>query len=279
MNDPLLFTFDYYKKAADYIKSKINGFEPEIGMILGSGLNNYAQRVEKVAEIPYQKIPNFLISTAPGHEGKLIFGTVEGRRVVIMAGRFHHYEGYSYQQLAIPVRVLKLLGIKTLIVTNAAGAVNTDYKVGDLMIIKDHINFTGECPMVGKNVDEFGIRFYDCCDVYSKELRKIALDVSKTSDMTVHEGVYFFYPGPNFETPAEIRAERVLGADATGMSTITEALTAAHCGLPCLGMSLICNMAAGVLEEKLSGDDVNKAAAAAAEKLEIYFSEVLRRLP
>ena len=273
------YTYDYYRKSADYIRSVIGDFEPEIGLILGTGLGKFSARIEDPVEIPYRDIPNYLVSTAPGHSGKLIFGTVEGRKVMCMSGRFHTYEGYSFEELAIPVRVMKLLGVRLLVVTNAAGAVNTGYRPGDVMIIKDHIKLNGFSPMRGPNVAEFGDRFFDISDLYSQELREIAQQCGEDSGLTIHEGVYFFFPGPQFETPAEVRAARILGGDAVGMSTVTETLTAGHCGIPVLGLSLMTNMAAGVLEQKLSGEEVEETAQRVAPLLEAYFAKVLKALP
>ncbi|MCQ2561099.1 MAG: purine-nucleoside phosphorylase [Clostridia bacterium] len=273
------FTYEYYKTSADYIKGIIGDFQPEIGLILGSGLGGYVDRIEDPIVIPYKDIPNFLISTAPGHEGKLLFGTVDGRKVMCMAGRFHSYEGYEFEQLTIPVRVMKIIGIKMLIVTNAAGAINKSYNVGDVMIIKDHIKLTGASPMRGPNIDEFGPRFFDITNMYNKDLRKLAVACAEGSGLTIHEGNYFFFTGPQFETPAEIIAARTLGGDAAGMSTVTEALTAAHCGIPVLGLSLMTNMAAGVLDQPLSGEEVNEAAAKVAPLLEKYFTKIMQNLP
>ena len=273
------YTYDYFKKSADYIRSVIGGFEPEIGLILGTGLGKFSARIEDPVEIPYRDIPNYLVSTAPGHSGKLIFGTVEGRKVMCMSGRFHTYEGYSFEELSIPVRVMKLMGVKLLVVTNAAGAVNESYRPGDVMIIKDHIKLNGFSPMRGPNVAEFGDRFFDISDLYCRELRQIAEQCGEDSGLTIHEGVYFFFPGPQFETPAEVRAARILGGDAVGMSTVTETLTAGHCGMPVLGLSLMTNMAAGVLEQKLSGEEVEETAQRVAPLLEAYFAKVLKALP
>lgn len=272
------YDYAYYEKIADFIRFASGGFEPELGIILGSGLGGYADKIEKVAEIPYKDIPNFLVSTAPGHDGRLILGFAEGRKVVCMSGRFHSYEGYSFEQLSLPVRIMKILGIKILVLTNAAGAINKEYNVGDIMIIKDHIKLTGDSPMRGTNITEFGDRFFDISDMYSKSLREIALNCAEGSGLTVREGVYFFFTGPQFETPAEIRAARILGGDAAGMSTVNESLTAAHCGIPVLGLSLMTNMAAGVLEVKLSGEEVNEAARKASPLLEKYFSKLIRNL-
>ncbi len=273
------YTYDYYRKSADYIRSVTGDFEPEIGLILGTGLGKFSARIEDPVEIPYKDIPNYLVSTAPAHSAKLIFGTVEARRAMCMSGRFHTYEGYSFEELAIPVRVMKLLGVKLLVVTNAAGAVNVDYRPGDVMIIKDHIKLNGFSPMRGPNVPEFGDRFFDVSDLYCRELRQIAEQCGEDSGLTIHEGVYFFFPGPQFETPAEVRAARILGGDAVGMSTVTETLTAGHCGMPVLGLSLMTNMAAGVLEQKLSGEEVEETAQRVAPLLEAYFAKVLKALP
>ncbi len=189
----------------------------------------------------------FLFSCFNGssHAGKLILGTLAGKKVVCMSGRFHYYEGYSFEQLAAPVRLLKNLGVQKIILTNAAGAVNKAYKPGDVMIIADHINLMGVSPTRGKNISEFGDRFFDVSNMYARSLRKIARDCAENSGLTIHEGVYYIFSGPQFETPAEIRAVRILGADAVGMSTVTEALTAAQCSIPVLGLSLMTNMAAG----------------------------------
>ena len=275
----MAFVYEDYKKSADFILEKIGDFKPEIGIVLGSGLGGFSNCIENPIEIPYGSIPNFPVSTAPGHAGKFIFGTVSGRRLMCMSGRFHHYEGYSENILTMPVRVMKLCGIKELILTNAAGAVNKDYGIGDIMILKDHINIFGVSPMRGPYIEEFGERFFDVSDMYSKDLRDIAKEAAKESELTFREGVYFFAPGPMFETPAEIRAERILGADACGMSTVTEALTAAHCGIPVLAFSLISNMAAGVSEVPLSADDVLETGKKVGPLFEKYIVDLLRRLP
>ena len=186
------FTYEYYKVCADYIRERAP-FEPEIGLILGTGLGPFASQIENPVSIPYRDIPNFLVSTAPGHAGKLIFGTISGKKVVCMAGRFHSYEGYSFEQLSIPVRVLKLLGIRKLILTNAAGAVNESYHPGDIMILNDHLKLTGDSPMKGPNIPEFGDRFFDISRMYTPELRKIAKECAKDTGLHIHEGVYMFF--------------------------------------------------------------------------------------
>lgn len=244
-----------YNKAADYIKLKVTA-QPKIGIILGSGLGGLADIVENAQAIDYADIPGFSHSTAPGHKGRLVFGELSGKSVVCMQGRFHFYEGYSMSEVVFPVRVMKKLGVELLIVTNAAGGINFDYNVGDLMIIKDHINFMGTNPLIGNNADEFGARFPDMSKTYTPELREAALNAARCCGMTAHEGVYLSCTGPSYETPAEIRAFRVLGADAVGMSTVPEVITAAHCGMKVLAFSLITNMAAGVLDKPLDGAEV-----------------------
>ncbi|MDO4492667.1 MAG: purine-nucleoside phosphorylase [Clostridia bacterium] len=271
------YTEAYFKASADYVLEKA-GFAPEIGVILGSGLSPLGEAVENAIEIPYADIPNYLVSTVQGHAGKLILGTVAGKKVVCMSGRFHTYEGYDPEELTAPIRLFKLLGCKAAVVTNAAGGVNTDYKPGDIMIISDHIKLMGDSPMRGRNVDEFGPRFFDVSKMYTPELREIARRLGKDSGLTIHEGCYFFMTGPQFETPAEIRAIRILGGDAVGMSTVTEALTAAHCGLPFLGLSVITNMAAGILDQPLGHTEVIETANAIRDRLTAYVKAIIAEI-
>ena len=271
------YNFEYFKKSADYVRSLIND-EPEIAIVLGSGLGDFASRIEDPIEIKYEDIPNFLVSTVESHAGKLIFGKAGGKKIICMSGRFHFYEGYDYEQLVIPIRLFKLLGVKATILTNAAGAVNTDYKVGDIMIVSDHIKLNGASPLRGKNVDFFGPRFFDVTDMYTKKLRELALNCAEDSGLTFREGVYMFFTGPQFETPAEIRAARILGADAVGMSTVTEALTAAHCSMPLLAFSVMTNMAAGVLDQKLSDEEGGIAAAKISERFGKYIEKVISQI-
>jgi len=252
--------FEFFSACAEYVKNIIND-EPEVGIILGSGLKDFSKRIIDPVVIPYEKIPNFLVSTVESHEGKLIFGSLQGKKIICMSGRFHHYEGYPFEMLTLPVRLFKLLGVKKTIITNAAGAVNESYRPGDIMIIKDHLKLTGASPLQGDNIPEFGPRFFDTTDMYTKELREKALLCAKESTLNIHEGVYMYFTGPQFETPAEIRAARILGADAVGMSTVTEALTAAHCSMPLLGLSVMTNMAAGILDKKLTDEEVGETAA------------------
>lgn len=268
------YTVEFFQKGADYVMSIIKD-KPEIAIILGSGLGDFVSKIKNPIEIKYDDIPNFLVSTVASHAGKLIYGEVGGKKVICMAGRFHSYEGYDFEQLVIPVRLFKLLGVKATILTNAAGAVNKSYNVGDIMIVSDHIKLNGASPLRGKNLDFFGPRFFDVTDMYTKKLRKIALKCAEGSGLIFREGVYMFFPGPQFETPAEIRAARLLGADAVGMSTVTEALTAAHCSMPLLAFSVMTNMAAGVLDCKLSDEEVGIAAAKIADRFGAYIEKVI----
>ena len=252
--------------------------QAEIGIILGCGLGDYAEALEDAVKLPYSEIPGFPRSTVAGHAGMWCCGTLHGKRVVMMQGRFHYYEGYSMKDVTLPVRVMQKIGVKTLIVTNAAGGVNLSYHRGDFMLIADHIKLNGSSPLRGRNVDEFGPRFFDVTRMYTPELRKLAKTCAAKLGFSVQEGVYFFMPGPQFETPAEIRTIRTLGGDAVGMSTVTEALTAAHCGLPLLGISVITNMAAGITGEAVSGEEVNETGAAVAERFSRYLEKILEEM-
>ncbi len=267
-------TFEFFKTSADYVK-EIIGEKPDCALILGSCLGGFSARIQNKIEIDYEDIPNFLTSTVSSHAGKLIFGTVAGKKLLCMSGRFHFYEGYDFEQLTVPIRLFKLLGAEYTIITNASGAVNTSYKPGDIMIIKDHIKLNGSSPLRGKNTEEFGSRFFDVTDMYTASLRKKALKCAENTDLNVHEGIYMYFTGPQFETPAEIRAARILGADAVGMSTVTEALTAAHCSMPLLAAAVITNMAAGVTSNKLSFDEVDVTADAIADKFGDYIEKII----
>ena len=271
------YTYEYFQKSADYVKS-IVPYTPEVAIVLGSCLGPFADTIEDPIVIDYKDIPNFLISTVDSHAGKLIFGTVAGKKVVCMSGRFHSYEGYDFEQLVIPVRLFKLLGVKATILTNAAGAVNESYRPGDIMIVKDHIKLAGHSPLRGPNVDEFGPRFFDVTNMYTPALRALAKDCAEGIDLRVHEGVYYFFTGPQFETPAEIRAVRILGADAVGMSTVTEALTAAHCGMPLMCLSVMTNMAAGVLDRPLTNGEVDETAKTIATRFSAYVTKIIGRI-
>ena len=272
------FTYDDYCESADMIASHLGDFRPEVLLVLGSGLGFLGDRVEARTCVSYADIPHFRASTAPGHEGRFVFGELRGKRVAVMQGRMHCYEGYTMEDAAYACRVIRLLGAKTMIVTNAAGAVNTEYSAGDLMLISDHIKLFDFGPLWGPNIDEFGTRFPDMSSVYSPRLRELAKEVAREQDLTLREGVYMYFPGPQFETPAEVRAARVLGADAVGMSTVPEAIAAAHCGYEILGVTLCANMAAGVLPQPLSGEEVNEMAEQSAPHFSSLILGCLERL-
>ncbi|GGN95363.1 purine-nucleoside phosphorylase [Saccharibacillus kuerlensis] len=253
------------QEAADYIRSKTD-LTPEIGLILGSGLGILANLIEDAVSIPYEDIPHFPVSTVEGHEGELLIGTIKGRPVVMMKGRFHMYEGYGPEVTAFPVRVMKNLGVSGLLVTNAAGGVNTSFKPGDLMLLSDHLNLTGTSPLIGPNDSALGVRFPDMSEAYSRRLRAAAKEAASEHDFNFQEGVYAGLLGPTYETPAEIRMLRTLGADAVGMSTVSETIVARHAGIEVLGISCITNMAAGILDQPLSHDEVMETADMVKEK-------------
>lgn len=246
-------------QSAAYLKAKLP-FLPEIGLVLGSGLGGIADELEAPACIPYGEIPHFKTSTAPDHAGRFVCGLLSGKKVLCMQGRLHGYEGYAAEDIAYPVYVMKALGVHTLVLTNASGGVNTAFSVGDFMLIEDHINMTGKSPLTGPNDDMLGTRFPDMTFAYDPRLREKALSAAKECRETLHRGVYCGVNGPQFETPAEIRMFRTLGADAVGMSTVYEVIAAAHCGLPVVAIAMITNMAAGVLMQPLSGAEVNEIA-------------------
>ena len=245
--------------AAQYVKDCFPEM-PEIGLILGSGLGDYADTLNDVIRIPYSDIPNFPVPTVPGHSGAMVFGRKADKPVLILQGRIHYYEGLSQQEITLPVRVLAALGVKTLVLTNACGGVNLEFRPGDLMLISDHINFSGSNPLIGANLDAFGPRFPDMSDLYTASLRKAIREKAAEAGIALREGVYAMYSGPNYETPAEIRMFRILGADTVGMSTVPEALVAGQCGMQVVGISCITNMAAGVLPVKLSHAEVIETA-------------------
>ncbi len=244
-----------YRIAADYISERIK-LTPQIAIILGSGLGPLINSVEQPVEIDYEDIPGFPHTTVKGHQGRLVCGILGGKHILAMKGRFHYYEGWDISQVVFHIRVFKLLGISNLIVTNAAGGVNTSFTPGDLMLITDHISLFAPSPLRGPNQDEFGPRFPDMCNIYDPDTIALAREVADKKGTILKEGVYAFTQGPMFETPAEIRALRMLGADAVGMSTVPEVITARHCGMKILGISCITNMAAGVLGLKLNHEEV-----------------------
>ena len=260
--------------AAAYLLENVS-LRPTVGMILGSGLGDYADTLEERVSIPFAQIPHFPVPTVAGHSGALVFGKKRGQQVVVLQGRIHYYEGLPMQEITLPVRVLAALGVKTLILTNAAGGVNLGFNPGDLMLLSDHINFSGSNPLIGRNLDAFGPRFPDMSDLYNADLRRAIKEKAAEKGINLREGVYAMYSGPNYETPAEIRMFRVLGADAVGMSTVPEALVAGHCGMRVVGISCITNMAAGVLPRKLDHSEVMETAARVHDTFHILVDEIL----
>ncbi|MFH1879733.1 MAG: purine-nucleoside phosphorylase [Bacillota bacterium] len=236
-------------QAADFIRGACG--RAEIAVVLGSGLGDYAGRLKDAKTIPYADIPHFPVSTAEGHAGNWHAGTLHGKRVYLMQGRFHAYEGYGMEEVTMPVRVMARLGVKTLILTNAAGGVNTAFPQGCLMLIEDTINLSGRNPLIGTNLKDFGSRFPDMTYALDPALKKLANDVAQSLGIPLEHGVYCWLTGPSYETPAEIRALRILGADAVGMSTVPEIIVGRHCGMRVLGISCITNMAAGILDREL----------------------------
>lgn len=268
-----------YQNAANYIREQIQGQTPLVGVILGSGLGALADHIENPVVIPYNSIPGFPISTAIGHKGNLIFGDLAGKKVIAMQGRFHYYEGYTMEQVTFPVRVLKLLGISYLFVSNAAGGLNLGYTIGDLMIIKDHINLLPN-PLVGPNIEEFGPRFPDMTRPYDPALRRLARKIGEEMGLTLREGVYIGCTGPCYETPAEYKFFRTVGSDAVGMSTVPEVIVARHCDIPCFGMSVITDLAHDDMPEdyETDGAEIVKAADQAACKMTALFQKMIERL-
>lgn len=267
-----------YQESAEALRARLGTFRPRVLLILGSGLGFLGDEVENPIAVPYGEVPHMRPSTAPDHRGRFVFGRLAGQDAAVMQGRLHTYEGWSMAEAAYPVRLARLLGADTLIVTNAAGAVNTAFAPGDIMLITDHIKLFGAGPLDGPNIDEFGPRFPDVSRVYTPSLREAARQSAQELGLRLRQGVYMYFPGPQFETPAEVRAARLLGADAVGMSTVPEAIAAAHCGMRVLGLTLCTNMAAGVLERPLSGREVLEAAEAAAPGFSALVKACLKRV-
>ena len=265
--------------AADYIKQQLGGRKPLVGIILGSGLGRLAMAVENPLIIPYKTIPGFPVSTAVGHKGNFIIGTLGGKEVIMMQGRIHYYEGYSMDDVTLPTRVMKVVGIKYLFVSNAAGGVNYDYKIGDLVILKDHINLQPN-PLIGPNMDDFGPRFPDMTRPYDPDLIAKAEKIAADMGVKVHKGVYFGGTGPTYETPSEYKYIRIIGGDVTGMSTIPEVITARHSDIPVFGMSVVTNEAHDEYDKdyKNDGDEVVKAADKAAGTMCEIFKKLIESL-
>ena len=262
-------------RAADVILEKCG--EAEIGLILGSGLADSLD-LENSTSIKYKDIPNFPLSTVSGHKSEWAFGTLYGKKVCAMRGKIHYYEGRSTQDITFPIRVMKLLGVKTLIVTGAVGGINRDFNPGELMLIKDSINFGGLNPLIGPNMDELGPRFPDMTYAYDRDLCDLARKCAEEQGITLREGVYIWFSGPSYETPAEIRAARILGADVVGMSTVPEVIVARHCGIRVLGITCITNMAAGILDKPLDHDDVLVTGAKARGDFTKLVKEIIKNM-
>ncbi len=262
------------QNAVNSIREKTD-FVPEIAIVLGSGLGGFADEIDVVATVDYGEIKGFPVSTVAGHKGRFVFGYLSGKAVVAMQGRVHYYEGYPIGDVVMPTRIMGMLGAKKLILTNAAGGVNYNYRPGDFMIITDHITNFVPSPLIGENIEELGVRFPDMSEVYSKRLRKIVAESAIECGISIKEGVYVQLTGPNYETPAEIRMCRTLGADAVGMSTACEAMTARHMGLEVCGISCITNMASGMNREPLSHKEVQETADRVAEQFKALITAVV----
>lgn len=264
-------TYDVMAAAAEALKAKISKL-PEVGLILGSGLGGLADEIVNPVYVPYDTLEGFPVSTVEGHAGRFVIGDFEGRSVIAMQGRFHYYEGYDIAAVAMPVYVMKLLGVTHLLLTNAAGGANTGYEPGDLMLIEDHLNLSGHNPLIGPNDERFGPRFPDASEVYDKALNAKIRELAKDLGIRLQRGVYAMSPGPSYETPAEVRMARTLGADAVGMSTVPEALVANHCGIKTVGISCITNMAAGILDQPLHHGEVVET----AERVKSTFTALVK---
>jgi purine-nucleoside phosphorylase len=266
-----------FNEAVSYLK-RVYPYTPQVGIVLGSGLGNFSDEVEIEKEISYTDIPHFPVSTVEGHKGKLIFGNLSGKKIVCMAGRFHFYEGYDAKQVVFPIRILKLLGIKTLLLSCAAGGVNPDFKVGDLMIITDHISFFTQNPLIGKNISDFGLRFPDMSEPYKKELIQKAKGIGKRLGIALREGVYYGVTGPTYETRAEYKLVHALGGDAVGMSTVQECIAANHMKLPVFAMSVITDIGIRDTENKITHEEVLHAAKEAEPNFAAIFKEMVKEI-
>ena len=270
--------FEKIKSTAQFLKDQTN-FIPEVGIILGSGLGGLVKSIEVKYKFDYSEVPNFPVSTVEGHDGKLIFGILGGKNVMAMQGRFHYYEGYLMQEVTFPVRVMKLMGVKTLFLSNAAGGLNPAFEVGDLMIIRDHINMFPENPLRGKNIDELGTRFPEMSQTYNPELIARAKKIAREHKIKFQSGVYIGSPGPTLETPAEYNMFRLLGADSTGMSTVPEVIVARHAGMDCFGISVITNLAKPAdIDKPTSHEEVQNVAQIAEQNMTLIFIEMIKSL-
>ena len=270
--------YNQIKEAADYIKGKLAGNTPEIGIVLGSGLGEFADQVEDKVVIPYSEIPHFHQTTVKGHQGRIVSGHLKGKKVIVFQGRFHRYEGHSMQDVVLPVRVVSLLGAKNLILTNAAGGMSPRYTPGELVVITDHINLTGDNPLIGPNIEELGERFPDMSRTYNPSLNEIITKSAKEINIKLETGIYIGVLGPSYETPAEIQMFAKMGADMVGMSTVAEAIAAHHAGLKVCGISCITNFAAGMGQESLNHDEVKEVANQVKEKFTALLLQTIHNM-
>ena len=264
------------KESANFITEKTN-FNPEIGIILGTGLGGLVSEIEIEHSLPYNEIPNFPLSTVEGHSGRLILGILGGKKVVAMQGRFHFYEGYSMEKVTFPVRVMKFLGIKNLILSNASGGVNPDYEIGDLMILEDHICLIPN-PLIGANLDELGPRFPDMSDSYCKDMIQIAQQIASENNLPIQKGVYVALTGPTLETPAEYKYMRIIGGDTVGMSTAPEVIVARHMGIPCFAMSVITDLGIPGKIQKVTHEEIQKVSEVAEPKLTLIIKQLISKI-
>ena len=269
--------YNKIEQAAEFLKQNVS-LVPKMVLVLGSGLGAYADGIKDRTVIPYADIPGFAASTVPGHAGQLVFGTIHGLPVAVMQGRVHYYEGGGMQQVALPLRALRLMGAESILLTNAAGGVNFDFKPGDLMLIDDHINFSANSPLIGPNIYQMGPRFPDMSQAYDKTMKECMLNAAKKIDLDLKRGVYMMFTGPQFETPAEIRFVRTIGADAVGMSTVPEVIAARHCGYKICGVSCITNMAAGILDQPLNHEEVMETGAMVRDRFEMLIDTFLQEI-
>lgn len=270
-------TYEKLMRCYEYCKDKID-FVPKVALILGSGLGNYASKVDVVAEIPYSEIEGFPVSTVAGHDGRFLFGYIEEVPVVLMKGRVHYYEGYTMQDVVLPIRLMKLLGADILFLTNAAGGIGEGFSAGDFMLITDHIATFVPSPLIGANLEKLGPRFPDMSEVYNRDLQELIRQAAKEENIPLQEGVYMQFTGPNYETPAEVRLAKTLGADAVGMSTACEAMAANHMGMKICGISCISNMACGISETPLNHEEVQATADAKAALFERLVTKAIVKM-
>jgi len=266
------------KETVSFISEEVKAEAIDYGIVLGTGLGGLVNEIEIIKEISYDDIPHFPISTVEGHHGRLIYGTLSGKRVLAMQGRFHYYEGYSMQQVVFPIRVMKLLGVKAVLISNASGGVNPDYAIGDIMIIEDHINLFPDNPLRGQNIDELGPRFPDMSDAYDQELIKLAEEVASQNDLKLQKGVYVGLSGPTLETPSEYFYINKIGGDTVGMSTVPEVIAARHASLPCFALSVITDLGVKGKIVKVTHEDVQNVAEEVEPKLSVIFKGLLAKL-